>query len=364
MELYDKETIDQLKWPQTPEGELAKKYLLPMIKEGPETFIANARTKLYVLKVDEFVVPISVNETEYDNSYLLSSYFIVAHWKEQLQKGSPLKRALLKPLVSLLGSLLRWVKINKVVIINNWLMSTNLYPDLNKEQIGKITSFLKTRFPDHYFMFRSVNTYKKPEVYAGLDAHNYRLIKSRHIYLYDPSREVPKSTLRKQVKDVNKVKNANYTLEEVEHLTEAQVERLLKLYNEVYLDKYTKYSPQYTEKYVRLALTSKALSFALLKKQEQIYGVSAFLKKDDFLLVPFFGYDTTLPTDEGIYRMLSSSIISKSKACNLVSHQGSGAATFKKWRGCIEEQEYVAIYDHHLPFLRRAFWSISEKVSK
>ncbi len=61
--------------------------------------------------------------------------------------------------------------------------------------------------------------------------------------------------------------------------------------------------------------------------------------------------------------MLSSVILTEIERVNLVSHQGSGAGQFKKWRGFIEHLEYVGIYDRHLPLFRRAFWSLSEKFS-
>jgi len=365
IQIYDSTNIDALEWPKSDEGQLARSYLLPLIKEGPESFISNAKTHLYVLSLDDQIIPISVNEREYENSYLLSSYFVVANLKEKLEQSSGFSKFFTKPLVALFGKLMKWMKINKVVIINNWLLTTNLYPDLSKEQIKAITHFLKKRFPDHYFMFRSVNNYKSSTVFDGLNLENYRMIPSRQVYLYDPSRtsELPPSTIRKQKKDTNKIARANYAVETVDTLSEEEITRLLELYRSVYVSKYTKYSPLYTEKYLRQSLKNKTLSFKLLKKDDQIYGVTGFLKKNGYLLIPFFGYDTTVPQEEGLYRMLSAVIMQEIEKVKLVSHQGSGAPDFKKWRGFLQQQEYVAIYDNHLPFFRRLFWFLGEKFS-
>jgi hypothetical protein len=365
VQIYDASTIDQLPWPETEEGYLAKNYLLPLIKEGPESFISNAKTRLFVLTIDDLIIPITVNEAEYENSYLLSSYFVAANMKEKADQASGLVKMWSKPLAGFLGQMLKWMKINKVVIINNWLFTTNPYPELNKEQIKIITAFLKKGFPDHYLMFRSVNNYRSSKVFDGLNLENYRMIPSRNVYLYDPSRvhELAPSKIRKQKKDYSKIARANYKVETVHTLSEKEIARVLELYQNVYVSRYTKYSPIYTEKYLRRALENQILRIKLLKKEDKIYGVTGFLKKNGFLLTPFFGYDTSLPHEEGLYRMLSGVIMQEIEQEKLVSHQGSGASDFKKWRGCIEEQEYVAIYDHHLPFLRRFFWLLGEKFS-
>lgn len=363
IDLYDTSNIEAYKWPQTEEGELAKRYLLPLIREGTESYISNAKTKLYLLDVAGQIVPITVNETEYNNSYLLSSYFVAASLKEKLNEASWPIRITSMPLADLFGATLKWMKINKAVIINNWLFTTNLYPELTKSQMEAITAFLKERFPDHYLMFRSVNTYQDKSVYEGLNQNHYRMIPSRQIYLYDPklTSKLSPSIRRKQKKDTNKLEKSSYEVETVETLTEEETSRLLELYGNVYLNKYTQYSPIYTAKY--LQLMAPVLKFKLLKKNNKIYGVAAFLKKNNFLLIPFFGYDTTLPQEEGLYRMLSAIIMEEIEKQHIVSHQGSGAPDFKKWRGYVEQQEYVAIYDHHLPFHRRLFWTLGEKMS-
>jgi len=365
IQIFDAENIETLKWPETEEGELARRYLFPLIREGTESFISNAKTRLYIMTVDDFVIPITVNEKEYENSYLLSSYFAAANMMEKLEQASALLRFFAKPLVGLFGQILKWMKINKVVIINNWLFGTNLYPDLTKNQIKAITLFLKNRFPDHYLMFRSVNTYKNSIVFDGLNLQNFRMIPCRKIYFYDPRRssELSRNAIRKQKKDKHLIAHAKYEVQTADALSEEEVSRILELYRKVYVSKYTKYSPLYTKKYVRQALKNKTLRFKLLKKNNQIYGVTGFLQKDGYLFNPFFGYDTSVPSEEGIYRMLSSIVMQEIEKINLVSHQGSGGDSYKKQRGCTEQQEYVAIYDHHLPFIRRLFWFLGEKFS-
>lgn len=365
VEIYDYRSIDQMVWPQTEEGLLAKQHLLPLMVEGPETFIQNADTQLWVLKLDDLIIPVTVNETEYQNCYLLSSYFVAAGLKEKSQKEPGWRGLIAKPWIHLLSGLLKLIKINKVVIINNWLLTTNPYPELTAPQVQVITACLKKQFPDHYFMFRSVNNYKSTVVYEALREGQFRLIPCRNIYLYDPSHAASLSSraLRKQKKDTNRLTNRQYTVETVNTLTPLEIARLLDLYRSVYVDKYTRYSPLYTEKYLLNALKNQTLELKVLKKEGIIYGVTGFLQKNGYLLVPFFGYDTSVAQEEGLYRMLSSVIMTEINKRHLISHQGSGAGQFKKWRGCFEQLEYVGIYDRHLPTFRRLFWVLSQKFS-
>ncbi len=365
IKIYDRETIGQLEWPEGVEGDFAKAHLLPLIQEGTESFIANARTRLYLLKIDHWVIPLTVNEAEYQNCYLLNSYFVAANLKEKNEQSQHWKAFFAKPLLGLFGSLLKAVKINRVVIINNWLFTTNPYPDLSHAQIQAITHFLQLQFPDHCLMFRSVNTYKGEAVYEALQASQFRMIPCRNVYLYDPSQTatLSSSILRKQKKDSNRLSSRKYDVEEVSSLTPSEIGRLLELYRNVYVDKYSSYSPLYTDKFLLSGLKNRTFRLKLLKKEGIIYGVAGFLEKDGYLLVPFFGYDTSIPQEEGLYRMLSAIIMQEIERSQLISHQGSGAGQFKKWRGFFEQVEYVGIYDRHLPLSRRLFWTLSHKFS-
>lgn len=214
-------------------------------------------------------------------------------------------------------------------------------------------------------MFRSVNTYKSGGVYEALQGEQFRMIPCRHVYLYDPrlTPTLPSSVLRKQKKDTNRLVNRHYTVETVKTLTPEEIARLLELYRNVYVGKYTRYSPLYTDRFLLNALNNPMFRLKVLKKEGTIYGVAGFLEKNGYLLVSFFGYDTSIPQEEGLYRMLSSIILQEIEERKLVSHQGSGAGQFKKWRGFFEQVEYVGIYDRHLPMSRRLFWMLSQKFS-
>ena len=94
-----------------------------MLQQGTESFIPNTKTLLSFLKIDDLIIPITINEREYENSYLTSNYYIISHLKNLAPRS-------LHPLISVLGFLLKGMGINRVVIVNNWLLSQSIYPVL------------------------------------------------------------------------------------------------------------------------------------------------------------------------------------------------------------------------------------------
>ncbi len=129
---YSAERIHELEWPDDAYGRYAKRYVLPMLLEGVPSYIANVQTELLILTVDGIPLPITINEADYTNSYVCSPYtHYVSYAEEEL---AMLQRPRLEKALSLLlrgiGWCLRRIHFNRVVQINNWLVSTNLYPQL------------------------------------------------------------------------------------------------------------------------------------------------------------------------------------------------------------------------------------------
>lgn len=249
--LFDGNTIDVLPFPNSKEGIKARGYLLPLIKEGVESYITNVKTKLYALTIGDSILPITVNEKEYENSYVASTFFILSFLKEKLKKDHPFLSVVLKPAIFFMESVLKAFKVNKVVVVNNWLLPTNLYPTLSAQDIEKVATFLKERFPDHLIMFRSINTYVDSTLFNSLQDFGFRMIKSREIFLYDPNNrhELSNRAASKNQKEYAMISEKNYQIMEAKEISEAEFSRLVELYKQIYVSKYTQYSPGYTERF-------------------------------------------------------------------------------------------------------------------
>ncbi|RAV19308.1 GNAT family N-acetyltransferase [Paenibacillus contaminans] len=363
IKLYDAHTIDRLPWPDTEDGEYARRYLEPLVKQGTDVFIANVLTSFRVLLVDDIVLPVTVNEREYGNAYVCSPYthYVTYAKQELVMLNSPLLERVLKPVLDTIGLLLKASRINKVVHVNNWLLSTNLYPALSAEQLEAATLFLARSFPRHAVVFRSVNGFTDRTLPGTFRNMGFTLAASRQIYLLDPADpSFMNSKARWLLKrDHALIAKNGYNEVQADELLPEDMPRIRELYNDLYLGKYSADNPQFTERFFRLTLERRTLNLTALRHREtgRIDAVLGYFYRNGVMTTPVFGYDTKLSLETGLYRMLSAMLIRIASENGRVLNESSGAAQFKRNRGAVAEMEYSAVYTRHLPFYRRLCWS-------
>ncbi len=358
MRLYDSSNIDTLVWPDTEQGKKARDYLLPLVRNGIQSYISNAKTSFYVLAFDDLVLPVTVNAQEYDNSYVVSNYYAIPLLEEKMANRPSWLNRLKKPFIRLGGRLLKSMRINKVVIVNNWLVSTCVQSELTASQLNKITTFLQESFSDHLIMFRNVNGLKESGLCRNLAEKKYHLFGTRMIYVYDPKL---KETLSPKVhyhhrRDKRLIEKNGYEVFTEVDLSPEDIPRLLELYTNVYIGKYTDYSPKYTEKFLINALEQRSWHFMGVRREGKIDGVYGYFVHNGIMTVPFFGHETNLPPQMGLYRMLTILIIQEAERLDVLLNDSSGAEAPKKYRGMKPHPEYTAIYARHLPLVRQFLW--------
>jgi len=352
VELFDQQSIHQIQWPKSPESTQAQMLPLSMLKQGVERYITNTKTAYYFLRLDHFILPLTVNSKEYDNSYLTSNYYAVNQMHENWPK-------VFRPVASAIGLLLKGFKVNRSVVVNNWLLSNSLYPKLTDEQVALLTTFLEKRFPDHLLMFRGLNDADTAPLIQQLKSLGYHTFFARKIFIYNPKVKKESRVAYHQRRDLRLLEKGGYRLEDSQDF-----ERLITLYKYVYLDKHTAFCPHYTADYLKSAVESGFLELRVLKKEKKVVGVFGFLIRNGTMIVPFFGYDTQIEEKVEIYRILTRLIIDEAEKRGVLLNDGSGGDTAKKFRGMEEVNEYAAIYTHHLPLSRKIFWGLSEKMAK
>lgn len=363
IQLFDRENVHQVPWPDTLEARQAKGILVPMMENGVESYIENVRTNLYLVLLDSHIFPITVNETEYENSYVASNYYFIQMLREEAErKGSflyPLKRFFIQSL----GQIFKGMKINKMVMVNNWLLTSTIYPNLTEGQLLELTQFLTTHFSDHLIIFRNLEDKSHASMLSSLKELNYRSIMSRYIFIYDQNKKNDFSSKvnyhHRRDRRLIQAEGYQIILDKSENLK--KIPRLIQLYRNIYHEKHTSYSPSYTNKYLQLAIEQGFLKIVTLKKEEEIDGVLGFFQRENAMLVPFFGYDTEKEVNH-LYRILTQMAIDEAESQHLLLNDGSGGEKAKLFRGLDPVREFVAVYDRHLPFYRRFFWSFSEKM--
>jgi hypothetical protein len=365
VDFFTRETISQLPWPPTEDGSYAQRYLVPFLQNGPQVYIHNVHhTELEIVKVGETLLPVSASQFHPANTYTCSPYnhYISYGGYEEIQRlNNPPLETLVRGLLHPLAWYFRRSGFDRVAYVNNWLLSTNLYPVLNEAAITALVRALPSRFPDRAIVFRSVDRYRNPGLYQTLLARGCRMVLSRQVWYMDPREALKTSQIRE---DRRVLRRSPYEVVAGKDLSSAEIERCLELYNQLYLDKYSHYNPQFTLAFVRLALEKELLFVRALRQAGQIQAVMGYFVRNGCMTQPFFGYDTALPLQAGLYRRLTLITLEEGLQRGLLVHASAGVGPFKKLRGGKPTIEYNAVFDRHLPPTRRMPWALIEQISK
>jgi len=328
------------------------------MEAGVPPYVANIDSTMALLRVGTVVFPVTINDREYENSYVCSPYTAtITYPLEELAKlDSRLLRASLKAIICTMAPLLRAAQINKVVCVNNWLLSTNLYPDWNGDGLDSLTKMLCRHSPDRAIMFRSLNRATNERLCPCFADAGYHLVPSRLVYVFDG---IKADFMRKQDtrRDQNLLRNTSYSVVGQETLTDEDDEAIVRLYDMLYLKKYSRHNPQFTARWVRLCRRERLLDLYGLRNEDgRLDGIVGCFSRNGVLSSPLVGYDTSLSIDLGLYRLLSALVLREAARRKMTLNMSSGVGEFKRLRGGVPHVEYSAVFYDHLPPHRRAVW--------
>lgn len=358
IKLFNSTNIQKLDWP---DGSLYEyHYISSFLEQGPAHFISNIQTDLHLLQAGSHFFPVTVNHTEYQNAYTCSPYSgYISYARKELSKlKNPLIEKSLSLLLDTLDPILKNGEINKVVGINNWLISTNLYPKWEGKEANRLTQFLLDKFPDHCLMFRSLNEHSNASLINALKKTGYLLIPSREVFLFD--QKVKKyRRKRNTVNDWKLLKNTPYQIVSHSEITENDYSRIVELYRLLYFKKHLSCSPLFTENFISLCHQKNLLSMTGVRNQQgTLEGIVGWFVRDGTMATPLVGYNTSLPREKALFRLITILAIKEAFETNTIFNISAGVAQFKKWRGAVGFTEYSAVYVQHLPFKRQLVWKI------
>jgi hypothetical protein len=365
VELFTRENIHTLIWPATPDGEYARNYLLPMMMDGPETYIRNVHnTRLMIAKVEDVIIPLSLSDFHPGNTYTVSPYshyISYGGYEEVKHLNNPLLEGLVRAILRPVAWYFRRADLDRVVYVNNNLLSTNLYPSVSSGQLSALSEALPGWFPDRAIVFRSIDARKNPQLLDILNQGEYEPVLSRQVWYMDPHEA---GQTRQYKEDVRVLRKHGYQIVDGTELSDDELARCLDLYNLLYLDKYSFYNPQFTLEFMKLARNREILHLRALKRDGRINAVMGFFVRNGAMTQPLFGYDTGLPQEEGLYRLLTLITLQEGQRRNLLVHASGGVGKFKKMRGGRSVIEYNAVFSKHLPAWRRRPWQLIRAISK
>lgn len=359
VQLYDRQNIDTLEWPQSVDGIYAANFLLPMIKNKVSYYIDNIDVDAYVIKVADFVFPVLATTENYTNSWVCSPYaHYIAYGKESLNLvKNPMLASLIGKMLGGLDKISRKSRMNSIVYVNNWMFSTDLYPEgLSQTQIQQVVKVLKKHFPHHAIMWRSLNELTNSHLKKSLSREGFHLIASRYVFVTDTKNaEVFKARVLKS--DLKLWKENPYQIVSQDELLPEEYSQLLELYSKLYVIDHSPLQPQFNLHFFKMLLEKKLMQFKILKSSGEIKGIAGYYKRGNVMMCPLFGYEKNNAESNTIYRILNTALLMEAQKQGLLFNQSAGAAFFKSIRratGCLE---YSAVYTKHLPPTRQIFWS-------
>lgn len=363
---YDWSNVGGIKWENYCNGHEVKAYVLKMMGKSSRTYVRNVAAEISVLAIDNVLFPVTKTIHMKHNSYVVSPYTQYVRYaiEELWELNNRFIEFFLKIILKIIGAVLKLGKVDEVVIVNNWLLSTNLYEKMTGDQVDRVITHLQEKYPRCAIIFRSIVFSMHDQMFQSLKKDEILLIPSRSVYIFSPHKltEFPKHQRKRIRQDYKLLKRSGYEIVGNESITLEDIPKILELYNGLYLDKYSYYNPQFTEGFIKQAWEENLLTFKLLKDNDLIIGVVGFVVRNGVMTTPILGYDLTYPKQVGLYRLCSILLTDHSLTTGLTLHRSGGAGKFKSLRGAVNEIEYSAVNVSHLSWGRKAVWKFLQKI--
>ena len=167
----------------------AMTYIKPFMTHGSLRMIHNVKTNTNIINCQNIAIPTTCNDKQYHSSYVVSPYNALVDYSfEEVNKiDSKLLRHILKMLISFQALFLKAGKINQNVMLNNYLLSTNLYHDISYDAFKTITQETIKFYKNHALCWRSLNLHSNQKIINDLKRLGYLMIPSRQVYIFDKS---------------------------------------------------------------------------------------------------------------------------------------------------------------------------------
>lgn len=324
--------------------------------------VANLATRAEFLDDGERRYPVSVDDGDIGgNAWVCSPRTTYGDYasEEAVRYAPSAAEPLLRAAGRGLDGWLRRAGIDRAVAINNWWLSTNLYPQWRPGSAARLLRGALQRWPDHAVWLRSLNRDQHADWLAECEALGFALIPSRQVYLF---RDVAALAQRRHNLRID-LKLAARQPRRVrdQDIGEDDYARIAWLYQRLYMDKYSGFNPHYSERFLREWHRAGLLRFDGFRDEAgQLICIAGVFGFGGILTTPIVGYDTALPQRLGLYRLLTATTFERAIAGGDTVNFSAGAAGFKRLRGGEPSIEYSAVYARHMPArTRRALAALS-----
>ena len=326
-------------------------------------FVANLVPQVDVVEAGGLPLPVTINGSEDraghgENAWVCSPITTYGRYAaEESERLMPrMVRPLLRGAIGLADAWMRRAQLDRAVVVNNWLVSTNLYPSAAGFDLDALARTCRERWPDCAIWLRSLNTIQHADWLRAATAAGFDLIPTRQVYLFRHLQRASRtSELRRDLRRDLKLLDATpLTFVPHDGFTDADFAQAEQLYAQLYLDKYSALNPRYTAAFLRAWHAAGLLECAGFRDAHGVLrAVVGVFGQGPLLTAPIVGYDTTWPQQAGLYRLLMAHVLRLTITRDAELNLSAGAAHFKRLRGGLPAIEMSAVYCRHLPTATR-----------
>ncbi|MEG3086984.1 hypothetical protein [Sphingomonas sp. PB4P5] len=334
---------------------IAVDYVGAFQRDGSRALIDNLDTHVTLHRWGDHLLPLTVNDGARGGTFVCSPR--VGYRDYPLEElGHFPNRALIPPLrllIRSIGALLDRCQVDRVVHVNNWMMSTNLPVALDPALASAQTDALTDAWPTHLLAIRSLTRRHSAPLIDALEAAGWILLPSRQVFIVD---DVAQACLpRRDTKRDDRLWAAGtFAYQELTEVAGEDAARIAALYALLYREKYSQLNPAFTPAFVMLTARIGLLRYLVLRDRGGvIQGFGAMFHAGSDATMPLLGYDTHADQALGLYRLSFHAGTRYAARHGLRFNMSSGATAFKRHRGATPEMEFTAFYPHHLPAGRR-----------
>ncbi|MCU6434323.1 GNAT family N-acetyltransferase [Undibacterium sp. Jales W-56] len=336
-------------------------WLLAAKARGGAHWLSNVDCRIECVSIADSTQPVSLLDASHRHtSYVASPRSAwLRYAQDEVIRHAPLHTQSLSGIgstlvLSPLAAMISACGIDRAAIVGNHLMSTNLYPDWQANDIKDLTGNLRELYPDRPFMMRNICPAITPQLSSALQGQAWKLIPARMIYTCDPADDsVWKHNHIK--KDARLLADPSIQIIPPEQVRTSDLARMRALFRQLFIEKHSRLNPDFTPAFFELCLETGFLDLYGLRWQERLVGVIGIYQHPEagWLTTPLIGYDTSLPQELGIYRRLMALLLQQARERQAKLHYSSGASQFKRARGGQAHLEYTAVFTGHLPKYRQ-----------
>ena len=307
-------------------------------------------------------LPVTINHAEPGNAWVCSprsTYIDYAAEEARRLLPRPLG-ATVAGLCAQLARLADACALDRTVTLNNWCLSTNLYPALAAVDLDQALAQARQRWPGHALWWRSLNRQDNADWLQALQARGFALIASRQVWLY-PDLEAA-ARLANMRADARLLQRRDLHWCDNHAITAADAPRIAELYGQLYLGKYSRWNPAYRPQMIADWQQAGLLRLEGWRDDHgRLQCIAGMFGTEQVVSTPIVGYDTGAAQKLALYRTLTATSYRHARQSQRRLNLSAGAAGFKRLRGGVAAIEYSAVWAPPAARATRALlWTLSQ----